>query len=112
MATDAITSEADLLGQVIELAEEYFGWRCVHFRPAKTKHGWRTPVQGSMGKGWPDVVMVNGGRILAAELKAAKGQPTKEQVEVLALLAKAGVETHIWRPADFDDIVDTLRRRA
>jgi hypothetical protein len=40
-------SEADLLAQVTELAELY-GWQWVHFRPARTVHGWRTPVSGPL----------------------------------------------------------------
>lgn len=37
--------------QVIELAR-ILGWRVAHFRPALTKHGWRTPVQAD-GAGFP-----------------------------------------------------------
>lgn len=103
------TTEDVLLSQVIELAETWLGWTTVHFRPARTHYGWRTPVQGSMGKGWPDLILVRGKRLIAAELKSDKGKLTSEQQDVLALLALAGVETYVWRPADWTSIERTLR---
>jgi hypothetical protein len=101
-----VMSEAELLSQVTELAELY-GWQWVHFRPARTKHGWRTPVQGPLGEGWPDLVLTKPGRILAAELKRAGGAEP-EQAAVLVALREAGAEIRVWTPADWDDIVATL----
>lgn len=102
------TDEATLVSQIIGLAEDWLGWRCVHFRPGRTQHGWATPVQGSMGKGWPDLIMVRDGRRIAAECKSAKGRVTPEQSDVLGALSLAGFETYVWRPADWDSIVATL----
>jgi hypothetical protein len=102
--------ERDLMEQIIELAERWLGWRALHIRPARTQHGWRTPVQGTLGKGWPDLLLVHPAkaRTIAAELKGPKGQVTPEQMEVLETLLRAGWETYIWRPADWDDIVEAL----
>lgn len=108
VTTTAPTTEADLQAQVIDLAEKWLHWRVVHFRPARTSQGWRTPVQGSMGKGWPDLILVRRTTIIAAELKSDKGKLTPEQVDVLVVLAGAGVETHVWRPRDWDTIVEVL----
>jgi len=98
-----------LQDQIIELAEQWLGWQTMHIRPARTKHGWKTPVQGALGKGWPDLVMLRGGRIIAAEMKTDKGKVTPEQADVIGLLQAAGVETYIWRPKYWDDIVEVLR---
>ena len=112
------------------------GWEHVHFRPAMTKHGWRTAGTGSMAAGWPDLVLVRprDRRLIFAELKAdgAKATPDQERVlEVLrsvvttggtlAAIGRSGyprvgeelqlprVDVYIWRPADWDLIEQALR---
>lgn len=102
-------SEAVFLQQVIELAE-ILGWEAAHFRPALTRHGWRTPVQGSLGKGFPDLLLCNAKqrRIVLAELKVTTN-PDPDQVRVLRVLADSGVEVYVWRPDDFDEIQAALR---
>lgn len=86
------------------------GWEHVHFRPAQTAHGWRTPVSGELGKGWPDLVLVRrrDRRLLFAELKTDTGRLTPDEERVLETLASVA-ETHVWRPADIDRITETLR---
>lgn len=90
------------MGAVTELAEVY-GWQWAHFRPAKTSKGWRTPVSGSLGKGWPDLVLARerDGRLLFIELKSAKGSPTPEQDHVARVLGTAG-RYFLWRPRHLD----------
>lgn len=63
-------TEAGLQRAVMELAA-ILGWETAHWRPAMTKHGWRTPGSGSMTKGWPDLTLirVRDRRIIFAELK-------------------------------------------
>jgi hypothetical protein len=109
MSTPAYDRERDLQDQITELAETWLGWRWVHFRPARTKHGWRTPVSGPLGLGWPDLILVRDSRIIAAELKSSTGVVSEAQADVLATLGLAGVEVYLWRPADWDSIVEVLR---
>jgi hypothetical protein len=106
IATPPLTETA-FLSQVLELAAIY-GWEGAHFRPALTGRGWRTPVQGSLGKGWPDLVLIRGNRLIFAELKARRGKTSPDQERVMAVLAGAA-EIHLWFPEDFDAIVETLR---
>jgi hypothetical protein len=101
-------TEAEFLGQVIELAH-LLGWRVAHFRPAFTSRGWRTPVQGD-GVGFPDLVLVGRGRIIAAELKRETGTASPDQLAWLAAFADAGVPTFVWRPRDLDAIAAELSR--
>jgi hypothetical protein len=103
----SVQREAELQEQAIELAH-LLGWRVAHFRPALTRHGWRTPVSAD-GAGFPDLVLLRRDRIVAAELKSARGRVTDEQSAWLAAFSAAGVEVHVWRPADFDEIVEVLR---
>ena len=100
-------TENDFLNQLLDLAK-VLGWRRAHFRPARTAYGWRTAVSGD-GVGFPDLILVRGRRILAVELKSQRGALTEEQGDWLTSLQVAGVETHVWRPADFDAAVICLR---
>lgn len=112
-------TEMEFQKQVTDLAE-ILGWSWVHFRPAQTSKGWRTPVSGPLGKGWVDLVLVHERkqRIIFAELKTEKGRATDEQNAVLSTLQTVGyrddgwrpvVEAHLWRPSDFDRITEALR---
>jgi VRR-NUC domain-containing protein len=75
----------------------------------RTKDGsWRTPVTAD-GAGWPDLCLVRPPRILFAELKSESGTLRPNQTEwldVLRLLPQ--VEVYLWRPGDWDAVVETL----
>src|SRR5436190_21301303 len=92
---------------VVEVAR-LAGWRVAHFRPARTKNGWKTPVTAD-GAGWPDLVLVRPPRLIFAELKSETGELRPNQTEwldVLRLLPSA--ETYLWRPKDWDALVEIL----
>lgn len=101
-------SEREFLAQVIELAH-LFGYRVAHFRPAFTARGWRTPVQGD-GAGFPDLLLVGRGRVVAAELKRQTGKASPDQLAWLAAFTDAGVASFLWTPSDFDAIAAELGR--
>jgi hypothetical protein len=104
-------TETEFLRQVLELAA-MLGWSAAHFRPALTSRGWRTPVQGNLGAGFPDLVLAHPGRhrLLFVELKSDAGKVSAEQAAVLALLEEAGAPCRVWRPRDFDDLAAELAR--
>ena len=108
MTAQLSVSEAEWQRDVIDLART-LGWRIAHFRPALTKHGWRTPVAAD-GAGFPDLILVRD-RVIAAELKSRTGKTSAEQDAWLAAFAAAGAEAHVWRPDDTDQVLATLRRR-
>lgn len=97
-------TEADLLRAVTDLAA-ILGWQWVHWRPAQTAHGWRTPVQGPLGAGFPDLLLVRekDRRIMFVELKADRGKVSPAQVDVALRLFAAGQDVQVWRPSDLDD---------
>ncbi len=108
-AVRATWSESDFLAAVIDLAHEH-GWRVAHFRASRTSKGWRTAVQAD-GKGWPDLFMVRAdGRRLACELKVKHGRITPEQAQWLVDLQTAGIDSYLWTPRAWNEIVATLRR--
>lgn len=101
-------SEEEFLGQIIELAHLY-QWRVHHVRPAWTNKGWRTPIQGDVG--FPDLVLARSPRVIIAEVKSEKGRLTPEEREWLTEVDTCvGVESYLWRPRMWDDIVGILRR--
>jgi hypothetical protein len=103
-------SEDEFLQQILEVAVLY-QWRCHHQRPARTKHGWRSAVQGHPG--WVDLVLCRPPRLIMAELKVRNRRPTTDQRIWLALLAQVpGVEVYCWWPKDLEEIVKILRREA
>lgn len=96
--------------QVVQLAQLY-GWRHLHVRRSIGKgHKWVTATNCD---GWPDLFLWNVRRpergLIAIELKAEDGDPTDEQIEVLAQLAASGVRTMIARPSDLDAVHELLR---
>ena len=91
---DAPTSETELRRSVLDRLRRG-GWR-VHMLPQQRGHRTRTAT------GWPDVVAVKAGRMLAIELKTEDGDPTDAQDEWLAALAEVpGIETAVLRPSGF-----------
>jgi hypothetical protein len=103
----SLVTERDWQRQVTDAAE-LFGWQWVHFRPARTEHGWRTPVSGPLGKGWPDITLTRD-RVIFAELKAEGARLTPEQQAVHAALRAAGAIVRVWRPSDLPAVLEALR---
>ncbi len=100
-------AEKDFLKLVVDLAHVY-GWKVAHFRPAMTSKGWRTAVSGD-GKGFPDLVLAKGARIIFAELKTEIGQLAPEQLNWYQILNQTTAYAYVWRPNDFDEIEKILK---
>ena len=89
-------TEADLQRSVMDLARRY-GWVAYHVPDSRR----------ATARGCPDLIMVNEGqtRVMFAELKTAKGKLRTEQVFWIGVLEAAGIEVHVWRPADLLDVI-------
>lgn len=96
-------TEGEFQAKVIDTARLY-GWKVVHYRPARTAHGWTTALTGD--KGAPDLILAKGGHVLLVELKSATGTLTAEQRDWLKHLGPHG---HVWRPGDWGAVLATLR---
>lgn len=91
-------TEKQFESQVKELAK-MFGWLYYH-----TWGSFHSPA------GFPDCVLVRGNRLIFAELKAEKGKVAPAQQEWLDALGNlVNSSVYLWRPADFDTIVEILR---
>jgi hypothetical protein len=96
---DAMT-EADLQAKIRNLARQR-GFNLVY-------HTYNSRRSDS---GFPDLVMVNDGRLVFAELKSQKKEPTPDQRRWLYALANTGAEVFVWRPSDLlDGSIDTILR--
>ncbi len=100
-------TELDFMHQVTAYAE-LRGFEWFHVRAGRTLDSWRTPGSGTMAKGWPDLVLARGSRLLFIELKRDGGKATADQSRVLDVLGKA-VEAYCWTPKDWDFLERELR---
>jgi len=80
-------------------AARHLGWTVYHTHDSRRSE-----------PGWPDLALVRD-RLVMAELKTDTGKPSAAQERWLALLIAAGVETHLWRPKDREEVLRTLARR-
>lgn len=104
----AAVPEAAFTTQVLGEAKRR-GWRSAHFRPAQNARGdWRTPVAGD-GKGFPDVLCIRGDRVVIAELKGVGKYPEPAQRAWLDAWRGTSAEVYVWRPTDWDEIMEVLR---
>jgi hypothetical protein len=92
MATDIRVpqmTEKQLQAAVVNLAR-IFQWRVYH--------SW---ISIRSAPGFPDIIACRGERLLAIELKSERGRATGAQLDWLAALYGAGVETFLLRPSDW-----------
>lgn len=99
----AIT-EKDFQGQIKDLAK-LFGWLYYHT--------WRSIHSPA---GFPDCVMIRGGRLIFAELKSEKGKLSEKQEEWITAMrlgqkfaTMPNWEVYVWRPSQIEEIIEILR---
>jgi hypothetical protein len=125
-------SERDFQRQVTDLAE-LLGWMWCHWRALRNGRGiWQVPVEGPLGKGWPDLTLVRARdrRLIFAELKRELEHLSPDQVDVINALRELDVprgrdaasalvmapfqlapriDVAVWRPSDLRDPIETSR---
>ena len=98
--------EKDWQQTIVDLAVLH-RWRVMHVRTTTGKGGTHTTPTSIVG--WPDLFLWHEDRgPLAVEVKSEKGRVTKNQREVLRSLEAAGIPTAVWRPSDWDVVVEEL----
>lgn len=92
-------SEKQFQQQVVHLAQLY-GWKVYHTYDSRHSE-----------KGYPDLCLLKGTRLMYAELKKEDGKVTPEQQEWLNLLKASGKpEVYLWRPSNWPEIQEVLTR--
>lgn len=102
MKTAGLT-EAAFQTRVMDYAK-LRGWMRVHYRPAKQRGKWVTAITGDVGA--PDLILARAGRVLLVELKSETGAFRPGQRE---WLDAADWNGRLWRPSDWDLIVEELK---
>jgi hypothetical protein len=102
-------NERQWQGKVLELAELY-GWLWYH-APDNIPRGPKGQKQ-KIPRGFLDLVLVKGQRLLFAELKAEGGRLRPEQKTWMRTLCLAGQEVALWRPTDLAEVIAVLGPRA
>lgn len=99
-------TEAQFQKRITDAATLY-GWRWYHAPDnVPTARGKRQKIV----RGFPDLVLVRGERLILAEVKTRTGKISPAQHEWLADLADTPVESYLWRPADWAEILSILDR--
>lgn len=90
-------SERDFMAAVVKLAG-LLGWRVYHTFDSRRS-----------APGFPDAVFVKRPRVLFVEFKRDGEHPTPDQQDWLSDLGGCpGVETYLWKPADWPEIERVL----
>jgi len=71
-------------------------------------HTWRSIHSPD---GYPDCCLAKPGRLVFIELKSEKGKVSDKQQEWLDTLEAAGAEAYVFRPSQFDELVEILRNK-
>ena len=92
--------ESTFKARVVRAARD-IGWLAYHVP--------RSDSGQVVEKGFPDLVLVKPPRVIFAELKFGKGKlrPAQE-VWMHSLTQCTGVETYVWRPDDWDGLLNVL----
>ena len=90
-------SEADFQKTVIELAKLH-RWLVYHTHDSRRS-----------APGFPDLTMVRDGRIIFAELKVGRNNPTESQLLWISELRRCLDDVYLWRPCDWREIEEVLR---
>ena len=98
LVIDAAITETEFQAQVVRAAR-MFRWMVSHMTlPQRSEPG------------VPDLLMVRPPRVVFAELKRQNGRVTIPQHMWFHDLDKCpGVEVYIWKPSDWNEIVEKLR---
>lgn len=99
-------TEAEFQRRVTTVAEE-LGWDWMHVG----RVGKYAPngAKGTLGIGWPDLLLVRGDRLFVCELKEQSAPPpSTDQKRVLSILGMA-VPAYVFRPSDLPLIMEILQ---
>jgi VRR-NUC domain len=92
-------TEKQFQAQFLELAG-WLGWLAYHDYDSRKN-----------SPGFLDTVLAKRGRIIFAELKSEKGKLRPQQKIWYEILKTCpGIEVYVWKPSQWDEIVETLKR--
>lgn len=111
---DRSVPERDVQDAILRTARAT-GWRVMRVSDSRrpTRRGEQLVLVGdALCAGWPDLVLAREPRLIAIECKTETGRLSQAQREWLDVLSACGVETHVARPSNLDEVLATLGSRA
>jgi hypothetical protein len=99
-------SEMEWQLKVVKYAVDH-GWDWLHIPRSKVGKVWLTRAEGTLGKGWFDLLLIRGSVVIGVELKAANGKLRPDQVTV-HIRCQEAMEGFVWRPSDWDEVQSVL----
>lgn len=91
-------TEKSFQADVLEAAR-LLGWRAYHTHDSRHSES-----------GFPDLVLVRRPRVIFAELKSERGAVSDDQQAWIDDLKASRQEVYVWRPSDWDALVEVLKR--
>jgi len=101
-----VLSEMEWQMKVVKYAVDH-GWDWLHIPRSRVGKVWLTRAEGTLGKGWFDLLLVRGSVVLGVELKAANGKLRPDQITVHQRCIGA-IESFVWFPGDWDEVRSVL----
>lgn len=97
------TAKRDVPGGLVTMTEKSLQQAVTDLAHLLKWKSYHTFDSRRSAKGFPDLILCRNERIVAIELKSAKGVATVEQLDWLTVLEAAGVECHLLRPEQWRD---------
>lgn len=85
--------------------------RFSYYHPPDNKPDTCTGKVQQIVAGFPDLVLVKDDRLIFAELKREKGRLTEAQKVWLKRLEATGAECYVWRPSQWQEVLDILENK-
>ena len=89
--------------------EQTFQREVQEFARANEWIDWHVLRSKGMRAGFPDLVLLREPDCLWVELKAPNGKVTTPQKEMHDMLRACGQTIYVWKPEDWDEIVEVLK---
>ena len=99
-------SELEWQMKVVQYAHDHH-WYWLHIPRSRVGRVWLTRADGTLAKGWFDLLLIRGNEVIGAELKTAKGKLRPDQITVHEHCHWA-LKVYVWRPEDWDEVQDVL----
>ncbi len=94
--------------RVSRLTEKAFMQQIIQLAKLRGYMVFHTHDSRHSASGFPDLILVKGRVLIAAEIKVGKNKPTLAQEIWLRALSDAGVNVFVWTPESWDAIETTL----
>jgi len=101
-----VLSEMEWQMKVVQYAHDHH-WYWLHIPRSRVGRVWLTRAEGTLARGWFDLLLFRGADVIGVELKTARGVLRPDQIMVHDHCSEA-MPVYVWRPADWDEVRSVL----